>query len=68
MLDLALQAGLYYIPEAEVVIECLNSNIYIDIYVEKVKQKTNMFDGLFICQCVSTSIFLECKNVLSKLS
>ena len=36
------------------------------MYVEKVKQKKNMFDGLFICQRVSTSFF-ECKSVLSKL-
>ena len=28
------------------------------MYVEKVKQKKNMFDGLFICQRVSTSFFL----------
>ena len=27
------------------------------MYIEKVKQKKNMFDGLFICQRVSTSIF-----------
>ena len=27
------------------------------MYVEKVKRKKNIFDGLFICQRVSTSIF-----------
>ena len=27
------------------------------MYIEKVKRKKNMFDGLFICQRVSTSIF-----------
>ena len=27
------------------------------MYVENVKQKKNMFDGLFICQHVSTLIF-----------
>ena len=37
------------------------------MYVEKVQRKKNMFDGLFICQRVSTSIFfLECKNALLK--
>ena len=25
--------------------------------VEKVKRKKNMFDGLFVCQLVSTSVF-----------
>ena len=28
------------------------------MYVEKVKWKKNMFDGLFICQRISTSIFI----------
>ena len=28
------------------------------MYVEKVQQKKKMSDGLFICQRVSTSIFL----------
>ena len=34
-------------------------HLMITIYlsVEKVKRKKNMFDGLFICQRVSTSIF-----------
>ena len=27
------------------------------MYIEKVKRKKNIFDGLFICQPVSTSIF-----------
>ena len=27
------------------------------MYVEKVKRKKDVFDGLFICQRVSTSIF-----------
>ena len=39
----------------------------IYIYVEKVKRKKNMFDGLFICQRVSTSIFFEYQSVLLKL-
>ena len=38
--------------------------LYIYMYVEKVKWKKNMFDGLFICQHILTSIFFECKNVL----
>ena len=31
------------------------------MYVEKEKQKKNMSDGLFICQCILTSIFLDAK-------
>ena len=33
------------------------------MYVEKVKRKKNMLDGLFICQCVSTSIYFDFKSV-----
>ena len=34
------------------------------MYVKTVNQKKDMFD---ICQCISTSIFFGCKNILSKL-
>ena len=29
------------------------------MYVEKVKRKKDIFDGLFICQCILTSIFYQ---------
>ena len=35
--------------------------------VEKVKWKKNMFDGLFICQCVSTSIFFWMQKCFIKI-
>ena len=38
------------------------------MYVDKIKQKKDIFDGLFIFQRYSTLIFFsECKNILSKL-
>ena len=33
-----------------------------DMYIEKVKRKKNIFDDLFICQRISTSIFFEYMN------
>ena len=37
------------------------------MYVEKVKQKKNMFDGLFICQHVLTSIFFLMQKCFIKI-
>ena len=38
------------------------------MYVEKVKQKKNMFDGLFIFQPVQTSIFVWMQKYLIKIT
>ena len=37
------------------------------MYVEKVKQKKNMFDGLFICLRVSASIFFWMQKCLIQI-
>ena len=37
------------------------------MYVEKVKPKKNMFDGLFICQRVSSSIFFWIQKCFIKI-
>ena len=42
--------------------------VCVCVHVEKAKHEKNVFDGLFINQHILTSIiFSECKNILSKL-
>ena len=44
---------------------CMHKTCDIYMYVEKVKQNTNMFDGLFILPTLfNFNLFFECKIIL----